>query len=181
MTDSLAGKLLVASPALLDPNFERTVVLLVEHGPEGALGVVLNRPSTADYIDPIRGWEPFAEDPAVLFIGGPVQPDAVFGLARSRTPSTPVAIDSFLGPLGVLDLDADDTTGIAGVRLFVGYSGWAPDQLEMEIAEGAWFVVDAEPGDAFTAEPDGLWRQVLGRQGGGLGMLRTFPDDPSMN
>jgi putative transcriptional regulator len=86
--------------------------------------------------------------------------------------------------LGTLDLerDPDDLAmGVEAIRVFAGYAGWGPGQLEREIEAGAWFIVPAEPGDVMSDDPEQLWKRVLRRQGGQLAVVATFPADPSLN
>jgi putative transcriptional regulator len=179
------GRLLVASPNLTDPNFFRTVVLLVEHSEEGAAGVVLNRPSDSALAEgPLRGWDAVAADPPLVFVGGPVQPTAAVCLARPAPSAPPEGFEPVVDGLGVLDLScdpADVRDGLDAVRVFVGYAGWGAGQLEEEIEEGAWYVLPADPQDAMSAQPGGLWRFVLRRQGGQLALVANFPSDPTMN
>lgn len=183
--ESLIGRLLVATPALKDPNFERTVVLLVAHEPGGSLGVVLNRATEVTVGEVLEGWGTLAGDPSVVFEGGPVQPEAAICLARSRTASGRMAgFNRVSGAVGTLDLSQDPRTiqdKIIGVRVFAGYAGWDEGQLEAEIETGSWFVFDALPGDAFMSRPDDLWPMVLRRQGGLMAAVAIFPADPSMN
>ena len=182
----VAGRLLVATPALADPNFHRTVILLLDHSADGVLGVVLNRPSEADLADALPQWAEHATDPVRVFVGGPVQPSAALGLAWCP-PGLPVDEDGGLrvlgGALGTLDLEEPEDLpgGCRGVRIFAGYAGWSADQLRDEIAEGSWYVVDALPEDAVTPEPATLWRRVLRRQPGPLAMMASYPQDPSLN
>ncbi|MGH9279943.1 MAG: YqgE/AlgH family protein [Acidimicrobiales bacterium] len=182
--EDLKGRLLVATPALNDPNFERTVVLILEHGDDGAVGVVLNRPSETDLSDPLPGWQRLATDPRVIFVGGPVAPDAAICLAQSWPDEHIEAYQPLLDSLGTVDLsvDPDDvSSALAAVRVFVGYAGWGAGQLEDEIEAGAWFVVDARPDDALSADPESLWEAVLRRQPGTLAMFANFPANPSFN
>ncbi|MGE0877127.1 MAG: YqgE/AlgH family protein [Acidimicrobiia bacterium] len=184
------GCLLVAAPMLTDPNFDRTVVLMLEYSPDGAVGIVLNRPSGAEIPWPLDSWRDVAADPTVVFIGGPVQPEVGLGLAR-HTLDAPHdaasgAADSELLPgIRTLDLNIDDPSVLSrsdlSVRLFAGYAGWGPGQLDGELDEGAWFVVDAEDDDAFTADPADLWWRVLGRQDNELRRLAFYPPDLAMN
>ena len=181
---SLRGRLLVAAPALYDPNFERTVVLVLEHGAEGALGVVLNRPSGTDLYAALPRWERLAADPTVVFEGGPVAPTAAICLGRTSASSEPDGWHPLFGGLATIDLERDpeDLGGaVHGIRVFAGYAGWGADQLEGEVAAGAWYVVDARPDDALSPAPDELWRAVLRRQRGRLAMVANFPADPVMN
>jgi len=182
----LKGRLLVATPNLGDPNFERTVVLVLEHSEEGALGVVLNRPSELDLAEPLPEWARAAAHPPVVFIGGPVAPSAAVCLARlgryGRTEGWQA-----LGPdgvVGTLDLDSDPDEAIPRleeIRVFAGNAGWGPDQLESEIAEGGWFVVDADPADPLSPAPERLWSHVLRRQRGTVALFAGYPADPSLN
>ncbi|MGI8491468.1 MAG: YqgE/AlgH family protein [Acidimicrobiales bacterium] len=188
---ALAGRSLVASPLLPDPNFDRTVVLVLVHNDEGALGVVLNRPTDTRVGVPLPKWESLAADPAVVFVGGPVNHQAALCLARVSGgslggPETE-ADGSWIrvaGEVGTLDLDSEPAflaNDLAALRIFAGYAGWGAGQLEAEIAAGAWWVVDADPSDVFSGDPDGLWKAVLRRQRGGLALASAYPDDPSMN
>jgi putative transcriptional regulator len=183
--DSLAGRLLVATPALKDPNFERTVVLIVAHEPGGSIGVVLNRATEVAVGDVLDGWSALADDPGVVFEGGPVQPEAAICIARSKGTTGRIAgFNRVSGAVGTLDLSQDPDTltdKILAVRVFAGYAGWGEGQLEVEIETGSWFVFDALPGDAFMARPDDLWPMVLRRQGGLMAAVAIFPADPSMN
>ena len=179
---SLRARLLVATPALGDPNFDRTVVLMLEHTPEGAVGLVLNRPSGTDLDEAgadWEGWDLLAARPPVVFVGGPVSRTAVICVARLGDGGAE-GFQPLLGDIGLANM-ASAPKGIEAVRLFAGYAGWGGGQLEGEIAEGAWFVVAADPGDALTADPESLWEDVLRRQGGRLAMFALCPSDPSQN
>ena len=188
---SVRGRLLVATPTLLDPNFHRTVVAMLEHGDEGALGIVLDRPTDTPLGEILPRWGDRAVAPGVVFLGGPVQTDGMIGLARLVVDVAPDHDHD--QPAGVLpqwpgsatvDLEADpaDLDGlVSGLRAYVGYAGWGPGQLEGEIAEGSWFVVDAAPGDLWTPRPRDLWRTVLRRQPGRIAQFANAPDDPASN
>jgi putative transcriptional regulator len=180
------GRLLVATPLLTDPNFERTVILMLEDNEEGALGLVLNRPSPLDVSEPLPDWVDLSAAPPVVFVGGPVSRSSVIALARCNDLPDMSADTwtSVLGPIGVLDLTADAAllhTVVGDVRVFAGYAGWEDEQLVTEIAEGAWFVVDADPSDATTDEPERLWRDVLRRQPDALRLFANYPPDLSVN
>ena len=170
---SLKAQLLVATPMLGDPNFDRAVVWLLEHGEDGALGVVLNRPSDLLVSEPLPSWDLLTGELPVVFRGGPVSTQSVIGVARVRTGTPEGAWAPVMGEIGVLDL--------VGLRCFAGYAGWGAGQLEGEIEQGAWFVVQADPGDPFTDRPEDLWRSVLARQGPELARFALVPDDPSVN
>ncbi|GEL96000.1 UPF0301 protein [Cellulomonas composti] len=181
----MSGRLLVATPRLVDPHFHRTVVLLLDHGPDGALGVVLNRilPVAVDSVLP--GWQEVTSSPGGLFQGGPVGLDGAIGVAVGVAVGGGLTtVDPMAGPFGLVDLDSDpdELVGkVDGLRIFAGHAGWSGGQLEEELDERAWFVVDAEPADAYTPEPDTLWRRVLRRQGGELAIVANYPPDISMN
>jgi putative transcriptional regulator len=181
----LTGRLLVATPALKDPNFERTVVLIVAHEDGGALGVVLNRATEVPVSAVLDAWSALAVEPAVVFEGGPVQPEAAICLARTRLGAGELAgFSQISGAVGTVDLSGDPNRlreTVVSVRVFAGYAGWAPGQLENEIETGSWFVFDALPGDAFGTRPDDLWPMVLRRQGGLTAAVAVFPADPSLN
>jgi putative transcriptional regulator len=178
-SDGLRGRLLVATPALGDPNFAHTVIYVLEHSAEGTMGVVLNRPTDVEVADALPQWELLAARPGVLFVGGPVQPEAVVALGQGDAPTE--QLQRVQDSVGIVDLRADPLTligEVSGLRLFAGYAGWAEGQLESEIAEGGWFVVDAEPTDVFGDRPDDLWLDVLSRQGG---LFHTISHDPTQN
>src|SRR5262245_28343632 len=180
MSESARGRLLVATPDLKDPNFARTVVLMLEHGDEGALGVVLNRPIDLPVSDVLPDWADLTSAPACLFVGGPVAPTAVIGLGRGVGDVFQPLFDG----LGTLDLESDPAgvaATMAGLRVFVGYAGWSPGQLDDELTAGGWLVGDLEPEDPFSTDPSSLWRSVLRRQGGRIAMFAAAPEDPSTN
>jgi putative transcriptional regulator len=178
----------VASTKLGDPNFDRTVVLVLDHGDEGALGVVLNRPTPVPVEEILEPWGDQVQlaPPGVVFRGGPVSPDAVIGLGRAGSPEAGAGAPwrEVVAKVATIDLSVapdDQPVALDGARLFSGYSGWAPDQLEAELAEGAWFVLDALASDVFCVEAERLWHDVMRRQGGELSLLATFPSHPSHN
>jgi putative transcriptional regulator len=178
--DSLRGKLLVSSPSLVDPNFRKTVVLVAHHDEEGAMGLVLSRPSDVSAADAVPFLEdlPGADNP--VFVGGPVQPDAFMVLAEFEDVDQAAA--PIMNSLGFMPADTDlDDLSIKRMRLFAGYSGWGAGQLEAELAEPSWIVVDAETDDAFADDPDELWRAVLHRKGGPFALMENMPFDPGLN
>ena len=185
-----AGQLVVATPQLGDPNFARTVVLLLQaDAHSGALGLVLNRPTGTEVGEVLPAWADLAATPPTVFAGGPVQPTAAICLGRGRPGGVAVAAFATLaglpsGSLGTVDLDCppDELRAtITEVRLFAGYAGWESGQLDAEVADGAWWVLDALPADAFAVQPELLWKQVLLRQGPPLAFVATCPVDPSLN
>jgi putative transcriptional regulator len=180
------GRLLVATPPLDDPNFDRTVVYMLEHHDEGAIGVVVNRPADEELIEPLDRWDDLQAAPGFVFLGGPVETDALIALAFAKAPVTEATeeLSPVSGYVASADLTRDPALVAAlvnSVRVFRGYAGWGPGQLEGEIEAGAWLVLDAEPQDVFAAAPDDLWRNVLRRQGGRLAWLAGAPDDLSAN
>jgi putative transcriptional regulator len=178
---SLAGRLLLAVPTLNDPNFQRTVVHLLVHDDSGAFGLVVNRPSHTEVEEILPQWRDFVGGPPVVFIGGPVQPDGVIALVRTDARGDGLVM--LRGNIGTVDLDKDplEVPTVERLRLFAGYSGWSPGQLEAEVALGGWLVVDATDDDPFNAEPWGLWREVLNRQPGEVSWLARFPDAANAN
>lgn len=181
MEETLRGKLLVASPALSDPNFARSVVLLTEHGDEGALGIVLNRPSQAVAGELVPDLATVTGDEPV-YVGGPVQPNAVILLAEFSDPSLAAWIVVADVGLASAESDLGDLEpGVRRGRLYAGYSGWAPGQLEDEIDEDAWIVEPPLPAELFPDDPQSLWANVLARKGGQFALLARMPADPSLN
>ena len=173
---SLRGSLLVATPALLDPNFLRTVVLMAEHGESGAMGVILNRPSETSVGDAVPELAPLAGDDEPVYVGGPVATDSLLALGEVADPDD--ASELLLEDIGFVQ---SPDVAVRRGRVFIGYAGWSSGQIEAELEANSWIVVPAEPDDVFSAQPDELWSTVLRRQGGGLALLATMPLDPSLN
>ena len=178
----LGGRLLVATPLLDDPHFQRTVVYLLEHDGGGTVGVILNRPSHTPVGQVLPEWQDVVTGPAVVFGGGPVQPDGALclGQVANDGPGVRGVVDG----VGTVDLDGDVAviTGLTTqLRVFAGHSGWSPGQLEDEIAEGAWWVVPGGPADLFSDVPRPMWQRVLRRQRPPLSLVSTYPPDPMLN
>jgi putative transcriptional regulator len=179
--ESLRGQLLIAGPTLWDPNFRRTVLLIGHHDDEGAVGVILNRASettVAEAVPPLRSLVP-TDDP--VFLGGPVQPDAAVVVADFVDPS--VADFLAFDTIGFLPSETDPGVGgaVRRARVFAGYAGWGPGQLEAEMDEDSWIVEPARPSDVFSADPSRLWEEVLRRKGSSFDLLRLMPLDPTQN
>jgi putative transcriptional regulator len=179
---SVRGQLLVAGPALLDPNFWRTVVLVVEHNDEGALGLVLNRPSETSVGEAVPQLEDLLDPDERLYIGGPVQPSAVIVLAEFED-ATDAALLAFgdVGVLGTGPSPDELSAGIRAGRAFLGHAGWGPGQLDGELERGDWILEAARLQDAFSTDPRVLWSEVLTRKGGSYALVARMPADPSMN
>jgi len=179
---SLRGQLLIAAPQLLDPNFRRTVVLVGEHGEQGAMGVVLNRPSGITVGDAVPPLGELTDDDALVYVGGPVQEDAVIVLAEFSEPDRAASI--VFADVGFVPGEIDDPGDLGELpraRVYAGYAGWGPRQLESELEEAAWIVAPARVDDVFTSEPDALWRTALRRLGGSAAVIALLPDDPRVN
>lgn len=179
------GQLLVAAPALSDPNFSDSVVLVLDSDADGTLGVILNRPSPVSIGEVLPQWRGIPSDPDVLFRGGPVSTDGALAVGiLTRGDDEPVGFRRVVDLFGVVDLDAPTelTAGaIAGMRVYAGYAGWGAGQLADEIARGDWLVVPAIASDITRADVTTLWRDVLRRQPGELAWNATRPVDPEMN
>ncbi|MDR7364111.1 YqgE/AlgH family protein [Nocardioides marmoribigeumensis] len=189
------GRLLVATPELIDPNFRDSVVLLLDHNAEGTLGVILNRPTPILVASVLSGWSAAAEPPEVLFEGGPVDKDSALALAEVResggalgpldaAATDPIGFRRLFGDVGIIDLDTPSEVlgpALHRLRVFAGYAGWSPGQLENEIEQDSWYVVDGVPEDVFVAHPARLRADVLRRQPGELAWVATRPEDAALN
>jgi putative transcriptional regulator len=175
--DSLQGQLLISSPLLHDPNFRRTVVLMTHHDDEGAMGLVLSRPSEILVAEAVPELADLPGD-ELVYVGGPVQPEAVVVLVEHEAePELPI-----VGNIAFMQADTElDELDTVRARVFAGYSGWGPGQLEGELEVSSWIVVPAEPDDAFAPDPDELWRTVLHRKGGKFALIASMPYDPKLN
>jgi putative transcriptional regulator len=180
---SLRGKLILAGPMLKDPNFDRAVVLITEHSEEGAMGLVLNRPSEATIGDAVPDLTWVADPEDTVYVGGPVAPNGVIVLAEWTDPGQAVVLVE--DDLGFVPGDADDpealATAIRRARVYAGHAGWGPGQLENELAEEAWIVEAPRREELFSDDAEGLWPAVLRRMGREFALLSTMPPDPSQN
>ena len=175
MITSHAGRLLLATPVLVDPHFWRTVIFMLQHDDEGTVGIVLNRPTSELVADHLPTWSERGEDPARIFYGGPVEPEMAITLGPVGSGEA-----TALPGVSLVDLSGDPDPEAGRVRVYSGYAGWGAGQLEAEIEEGSWYVVQASPDDPFD-RPEGQWSRVLRRQSGYLSLVSTFPDDVGMN
>jgi len=178
--ESLQGQLLIASPALLDPNFRRSVVLVTAHDLEGAMGLVLSRPTPATVAEAVPHLAHLVTDDEPVFLGGPVETQVVTALAELDGVDPAMHV---FGSIGFLPAELDDETELAArrARVFAGYAGWSEGQLETELSESAWIVEPALVEDVFSERPEELWSAVLHRKGGEFRVLALMPEDPSVN
>jgi putative transcriptional regulator len=180
-----AGRLLVATPDLRDPSFRGAVVLVLDHDDDGSLGVILNRPTAIVVTSVLPAWTSAVSPPEVLFEGGPVSRDSALAVARvPHAAPDPVGFRRIVGDLGIIDLDTPTDVvadALTGMRVFAGYAGWGAGQLDTELAEQAWYVVDSVPADVFVPDASRLRQDVLRRQPGELAWVSTRPEDPSHN
>lgn len=180
--DSLQGKLLIASPAIFDPNFRRTVVLVTTHSEEGAIGLVLNRPSDATVDEAVAQLGTLAGGDATVFVGGPVNPAGVAVLAEFEDPEdAAIPVVDRVGFVGLDEALEEGPPPLGRTRVFAGCAGWGASQLEGELDRDDWLIEPAHPDDVFTQQPDDLWGEVLRRKGGKYELLATMPLDPSLN
>lgn len=175
MPDSLRGHLLIAAPSLFD-YFRRTVVLVLEHTPEGAMGVVLGRETETLVADAVPALAELADEEDVVFLGGPVAPESVVALGDFGQPDE--AGNRIVGSLGTLDPDGANDS-LRRLRVFAGYAGWSPGQLDAELDSDAWIVAPADAEDPFLTGD--IWSDALGRKGGRYRLMATMPSDPSLN
>lgn len=182
VTESLRGKLLVASPALADPNFARSVVLITEHNDDGAMGIVLDRPSDASVAEVVPQLREVAGTGAPIYVGGPVQPTALVVLAEFADPGAAAWIVTADVGFASADVDMDELpSAVRRARVYAGYSGWGAGQLEGELELDSWIVEPPLPRELFPDEPQTLWNDVLARKGGQYALVARMPDDPSLN
>ena len=180
--ESLRGHLLIASPALVDPNFRRAVVLVTEHTDEGAMGLVLNRPTEAAVVDAVPPLEDLVEPGGCVHVGGPVQPNAVVVLAEFGDVEESAAL--VIGDVGFVRADVEPGAlpeSTRRARVFAGYAGWGEGQLEAELLDEDWILEPALADDAFTDDPEDLWSDVLRRKGGVYELVARIPEDPRVN
>lgn len=178
MTRDVAGRFLVATPMITGPPFERSVVLMIEHDTTGAIGVVVNLPTNIPVADVLPTLTVPPVEPAIVFIGGPVSTETAVVLGRSD--SGPFTVAAPGTGMGIVDL-ADPPADLDGIRVYAGYSGWSPGQLERELDEGSWWVLPASADAVFAGEPERLWHDVVAAAPGSIRFHAHFPDDPSLN
>ena len=180
--ESLRGKLLIAAPMLVDPNFARSVVLVAAHDENGALGLILNRPLDVALAEISPALEAIAEPGSTLHRGGPVAPESAVVLADFVDPS--LAALTVFGNVGFpsAECDLDDlAANVRRARVFAGHSGWGPGQLDEELLDEGWIVGQLAPDELWQADNTQLWTTALARKGGGYALLARMPEDPSVN
>lgn len=177
-TPGHAGFLLLASPALEDPNFRRSVVLMIDHDAEGAFGLVLNRPLDRLLGEVLESDQPLAAE-VPLHSGGPVQTDMV-QFVSSREGGGKTVLPGVIVGASLEDLIEATTQG-AAVRAYAGYAGWGGGQLERETEEGSWIVAPAAARHVFSVEPAQLWATVLRELGGHYAWLALDDGSPQDN
>lgn len=175
---TLAGSFLVATPIIVTAPFARSVVFLLEHDDTGAIGVVLNRSTNLLVEDHLPGFTDTLSDPPVVFLGGPVSSDTAIALGRGT--DLEFLRPNALSGLGIVDIE-DSVSGLASLRIFAGYSGWDPDQLEAEIEEGAWWVLPADVEEVFASDVEDMWERTVERAPGSIPLYATYPADPTTN
>lgn len=180
---TLRGRLLVATPAIDIGPFRRSVVLVLDHDRDGALGVIINRPLESEVGEVLPGWADVVNAPECLFDGGPVAMDSALAIGILKGEAPPMGWRRMCGQVGLVDLEGPVTVSaeLSGIRVFAGYAGWSPGQLEEEVSEGSWIAVESSDLDLTSPQPEALWGEVLRRQDGDLRFWATFPEDPSTN
>lgn len=182
--ETTRGQLLVATPLIDSGPFFRSVVLMLDHDEDGALGVIINRPLDAALAEVFPDLTDLAAVPDCLFHGGPVAADSALALAVLAGDSEPVGWRTMTGKVGLIDLDVPAEMiahAIRGLRVFAGYAGWSSGQLEDELDKGTWLVVPSRPDDLMSDHPDRLWHEVLARQPGDERLMANFPENPNLN
>jgi putative transcriptional regulator len=180
--ESLEGNLLIASPSIFDPNFRRTVVLLTAHNDEGAIGLILNRPSETTVEEAVPQLVELSDKDEPIFVGGPVNPNGVSMLAEFEDAGE-AGVEVF-ADIGFVALDASlegDAPQLRRRRVFAGVASWAGGQLEDELESEDWIIEPARNDDVFTDDPEALWERVLERKGGSYAVVARMPFDPSLN
>lgn len=185
---SLTGRLIVAVPRPHDRDeddlFARSVVFVLHHGDDGAQGLVLTAPLDAGVDAVLPGWQQVVSTPDRLFHGGPVGLDRAIALANVPGHDEVLGTTRLFGSLALVDLDAPPALvagDTAGMRIFAGSAGWDVGQLDEELDNGWWLVVEHEIGDLFDADPASLWQRVVARQPFPTNLLASFPTDPELN
>ena len=175
---SLSGNLIVATPLIATPPFARSVVLVLEHDEAGAVGLILNSSTGLSVAEHVPELGSLVNPPAEVFLGGPVTPEIAVILGRSPTAE-------FLQPSGVHSVgvvDGDDLPpDVSDLRVFAGYSGWDAGQLDDEVEEGAWWVIDASRGDIFAVEAEHMWERTVEKAPGRVPLHRNYPADIRLN
>lgn len=176
--DNLKGKLLLANGSLFGPVFRQTVILMADHDDQGALGFVLNQP-TAMIVDHSESAPHLAGIDTTVYSGGPVQQGILSVLALFDSPDA--ASRLIFDSVGFLAVDDADPRHVICARVFAGYSGWGPGQLENEMEEGSWIVTEPTTDLVFEVAAEEMWKEALRRMGGEYALMATMPYDPNLN
>jgi putative transcriptional regulator len=180
--ESLTGHFLIASPAIHDPNFRRTVVFVTAHNEEGAIGLILNRRSEATVGEAVPQLGSVTSDEEPIFVGGPVNPEGVAVLAEFDDPDEAgIVVLEDVGFVALDDALDEGPPQVQRARVFAGVAGWGPEQLEDELERDDWIIEPADANDIFTDDPESLWSDVLRRKGGQYELVARMPFDPSLN
>lgn len=179
------GTFLVAAPQLKDPNFRQTVVLICEHGSGGSLGLVINRRTDQHIAEILPQATGLHEKAGFVYVGGPVQKDNLLILHRMglEVPESRPIFDGVCLGGDLVTLEEAFTRGEEDglVRVYMGYAGWAPGQLQFELATGSWLVLPADMKMVFARDPLSIWPTILRAQGGAFTLYATMPPDPALN
>lgn len=178
------GMVLVAMPNLLDPNFRQTIVLLCEHGQEGSMGIVVNRPTTVPLTTVLPGEEALRGRPDRIFSGGPVQRNALMVLYQGLPSPRAISVLGDLHLSGDPELISDPERFLCSeerIRFYLGYAGWSPGQLQMELEAGGWNAVPGDSGIVFQSDPVRLWPRMMQDLGGEFSVYAQMPPDPGLN
>src|SRR6476660_5670489 len=180
--DSLTSHFLIASPAIMDPKFEGAVVLITAHNDQGAIGLILNRCSEATVGEAVPQLAPVIGMDEPVFVGGPVNPDGVAGVAECEDPEQAgIVVMNDVGFVAIEEALEERPPDLQRRRVFAGVAGWGPEQLEDELDRDDWIIEPADVDAIFTDDPDRLWSEVLRRKGGRYELVARMPIDPSMN
>ncbi|TWT50024.1 hypothetical protein KOR42_37080 [Thalassoglobus neptunius] len=188
MTESLRGKFLVSGPRLRDENFFKSVVLIVEHGEEGAMGLVINHPSSVTVAHALQEHLDLPETQDLVYVGGPVEPAALFVVHNSPAldpTESPVIPDVFMGSSAevferILTVSMEPEHELV-YRVYGGCSGWGPGQLEGELERGDWLTIDADSNFVYTEDPYSVWDQLIAKTFHSNRLHSTQCDHPDWN
>jgi putative transcriptional regulator len=177
------GSLLISEPTLKDSYFNRSVVLIVEHNNDGTVGFILNKQIDIDLNSIVRD---FDEIEASVFFGGPVNKDNLFfihSFGKAIEGALQITNKLFWGGDFTMlkDILRKDKSNLQKVRFFIGYSGWDPGQLQMELDQNSWVVKSMVEDNILSSSPKNLWKDILRNMGNEVALLSFFPENPQLN